>query len=234
MRAEARLVFDGALEARGPGAKWAQTYTSVGHTDYLSAPGRLSLSASGEVKSRKATPLVVVLEHSADGIHFEPKHDVPLVAGLLQTGQVLAGGEPLYGPSKVERPSLRFSRLRIEAGDRRTPFWLRLALRAEKRGEARVRGSADVPSELRGTALFGLRFETLAEAHEVVRASLSSSGRARVEQVFPQLRRETQNDLLRVAVGLSSLDGEQKQLVAGAVLALLHAVSKPGKPPEDV
>jgi hypothetical protein len=226
-------VFDDHLADMAPrGGKYRVTkYTSLEHTELLSSADQIGLQAVvGLVSGKAEVPLSITVEHSGNGYDWKPKNAAPEISGAIPstaTTSTLVGGErwPV-------RPSLRFVRLRIDAGDSANPFALALKVYVSARSRMiRLPRHEPEPPPLprrfpRAALLFGVRDETLRELHELVQASQHIEGAARYDQVMSGMSARARHEIARLVVRLRGLDPNSKRLIVSIARGVIRLLSE--------
>ena len=232
MRQDAVMVFDDTMgDTTDTGGTYFSTqHTSLEYTDLLSSAAQITLQVVADrLAGSTDTPLSVALEHSANGYDWKPKNDTPELSGAMGGHEKLAslaGGE--RWPA---RPSLRFVRLRIDAGDRKTPFAVQLKVYVT----ARVRGSRSLPLHPdvdvllerlpRAELLFGVRGEVLNELQQLLLGTSHLAGEARSGEVIRGMRERSKHEVSGMVRRIQRMDVDSKRLLLGLSRGLTELLS---------
>jgi hypothetical protein len=228
-------VFDDHLADTTPrrGAYRVTKYTSLEHTDLLASADQLGIQAVAEVIEAGAdVPLVVAIEHSANGYDWKPKSPTAEIAGTIPAG---AGTATLVGGERwPARPSQRFVRLRIDAGDGDRPFAITVRVLVSVRNRAvpaprRSPADATVPRVPFPTtaSLFGVRNEVLREIHDLVLSSQHLDPPARHAHILRNLSLGSANEVTRLVGRLRALDAGSKEILIAMARGLIRLLSLP-------
>jgi hypothetical protein len=226
------LVFDDTLgdTTEQGGAYFITKHTSLEYTDLFSSAAQISLQVVADRLAGVAdTPLTLALEHSANGYDWKPKNGVPelwcALGGGVETAS-FAGGE--RWPA---RPSLRFVRLRIDAGDGKNPFALNLkvVVAARMRGERSLpfHGDLDTLREHLPWAelLFSVRGEVLNELRQLVLSTGHLDEEARAGEVIRGLSERSQREVFGLVSRVRKMDVDAKRLLLSLSRGVVELLS---------
>jgi len=229
-------VFDDHMADLAPreGKYLVTKYTSLEHTEVLTSADQIGMQVVVDVISASLdVPLTVTVEHSGNGYDWKPKSATPEISKSIPSAAktiTLVGGE-----RRPVRPSQRFVRLRIDAGDSANPFAITLKLYVSARGREERPPLPDpnsirLPEHLTRTALlFGVRDDTLREIQDLVLGSQHLDGAARYDEVIRGMSAQAKREVSQLVGRLRGLDPDSKQLLVGIARGVISLLSAPAE-----